>query len=132
MGLLFWKKEENLSLGKLGEKAAAKFLKQKGYKILETNFFNPRGKKLGEIDIIARKNGEIIFVEVKTRLSNGKNILPEENITFKKLYHLNKIARFYIRSKNFWQFPYHFDAVSVWMSPDLKSAKIKHLENIFI
>jgi putative endonuclease len=132
MGLLFWKKEK-LSIGSFGEKVAARYLREKGYKILDLNFKNPSGKRLGEIDIVAKKDGEIVFVEVKTRqIIEGRKILPEENIDTKKLHRLNKIARFYINSNNFRSVPYHFDAISVWASEDQKNAKVKHLENIFI
>ncbi|MCX6765414.1 MAG: YraN family protein [Candidatus Moranbacteria bacterium] len=132
MKLLFWKKEK-LNTGQLGEKIAAEYLKNKGYKVLEKNFKNPLGRRLGEIDIIAKKNGEIVFVEVKTReLSAGDKSLPEENITKAKLHKLNKIALFYIKQENAWDKPYHFDALSVWIGENRKAFKISHLENIFI
>ena len=69
----------NQYLGKFGESEAEHYLKKKRYKILEKNY---RGR-LGEIDIIAEKKKEIIFVEVKTRKSDkfGK---PYEAVDFRK------------------------------------------------
>lgn len=133
MGILFWKNKGNdLPTGAYGERIAAKYLKGKKYKIIEMNFKNPSGRRLGEIDIIAKKGKEIVFVEVKTRRLPGyENTLPEENITPMKLRKLNKAGQFYIRSKNLWDFSYRFDAVSVWIMEDGRKAKIKHIENIF-
>ena len=51
--------------GIIGEKIGQGYLVNKGYKIIETNFYTKRG----EIDIIAQKDNCIIFVEVKTRTS---------------------------------------------------------------
>jgi len=131
--MIFWKKKENANTGSKGEDVAVKFLKGKDYKILARNFKNLRGRQLGEIDIIAEKNKEIIFVEVKTRsLEKYSETLPEENITRSKLHKLSKIANSYIKMNNLWDYPYHFDAISVWLSSDGKTAKVKHIENIFI
>lgn len=130
--MLFWKKEEK-SLGQIGEDAAAKYLKKKGYKILERNYFNKSGRRLGEIDIIAKKEKEIVFVEVKTRLlENDANTLPEENITPQKLRRLTKAANAYIRTKKLWDCPFHFDAISVLYDDENKKDQVRHLENIFI
>ncbi len=73
-----------LEAGKTGEQVAANFLQNNGYKILEMNYKNSLGKRLGEIDIIAedKEAGELVFVEVKTRrLQGNEDTLPEENIT---------------------------------------------------
>jgi putative endonuclease len=133
MGILFWKKkDEGLPLGLYGEKMAAQYLKKKGYQVIERNFKNPYGRRLGEIDIIAKKDSELVFVEVKTReIGEFNKVLPEENITRRKLHRLSKIARFYIQSKNLWDVSYRFDALSVWIDPVSKRVQIKHLENIF-
>jgi putative endonuclease len=131
--MIFWKKKEAKSTGAKGEEIASRFLMEKGYKIISRNFKNYKGRQLGEIDIIAEKNKEIIFVEVKTRnLEKYQETLPEENITFQKLHKLSKIANSYIKINNLWNHPYRFDAVSVWLSGDFKRFKIKHIENIFI
>ncbi len=128
---MFWKNKE-LSLGDFGEKEAKKFLKKKGFKILDLNFQNNKGKRVGEIDIIAKKDGEIVFVEVKTRKIGVNDILPEENITPNKLRKLLRIAQIYLKEKKLAEKPYHFDAVSVLMSAEEKVVEIRHIENIFI
>lgn len=131
MSILFWKKKPK-STGSLGEDLAVKYLKKKGYKIIERNFSNPFGRRLGEIDIIAKKDKGLVFVEVKTIDSEGcEKTLPEEKITPVKLRKLSKAAQFYVKSKNLWDFPYRFDAVSVWIGSDGKTARIKHIESIF-
>jgi putative endonuclease len=133
MGIFFQKnKDNNLSTGAYGEKLAANYLQKNGYEIIETNFKNPYGRRLGEIDIIAKKENILIFVEVKTRrLEGGNSSLPEENITTSKIYKLNKAGQFYIKLNNLWDFPYRFDAISVWLDANNKTAKIKHIDNIF-
>ena len=130
----FSKKEEIKSVGTLGEETAARYLKKKGYKILCRNYKNPFGYRLGELDIIVRNGKEIIFVEVKTRIVadlNLPDILPEEQITRSKLHKLERIASCYLNAKKLKDSPYRFDAVSVWLSENLKEARIKHIDNIF-
>lgn len=131
--MFFWKKKKNLNRGCEGEKIAADYLRKKGYKIIQKNYKNKIGRQIGEIDIIAEKNKEIIFVEVKTReMEKYKETLPEENITPSKIHKLDKIANLYIKANNLWDRNYHFDAVSVWLSEDNKKIELKHIENIFI
>lgn len=73
-------------LGKIGEEEAIKYLKDKGYQILERNYFFKIGKNLkrGEIDIVAKKGETICFVEVKTLKNPKIEIFPEEKINFAK------------------------------------------------
>lgn len=126
-------KSKKISLGEVGEKIAAKYLKKKGYKIIEFNFSNDKGRRMGEIDVIAKDRNMIVFVEVKTRRLSSKNdVLPEESIGIRKLYRLDKIANFYLRKNNLMDSDYRFDAISVWMDEKDKKAKIKHMESIFI
>ena len=78
-------------IGDIGEDAVCQMLIKHGYEILERNF-TVRG---GEIDIIARKNGTIAFVEVKTRkhdpLTSG-----EAAINYNKKKHLIYAAERYL------------------------------------
>jgi len=130
---MFWRKNNDLAFGEAGEKVAAKYLKKKGYKILDFNYCNFKGRRLGEIDIISKDGECFVFVEVKTRkLEKFDGSLPEESINRQKLHKLNKIAQFYLRKNKLLDKNWRFDAVSVWLSDDMKEAKVKHLESIFL
>ncbi|OGM15132.1 hypothetical protein A2V56_00525 [Candidatus Woesebacteria bacterium RBG_19FT_COMBO_42_9] len=76
--------------GDKGEKFAKKFLYERGYKILTTKF----RCRFGEIDIVALKDGVLVFIEVKTRWSEkfGK---PEEAVTPWKLQRIKRTAEYF-------------------------------------
>ena len=79
------------SLGNFGERVAASHLEAKGYEILERNW----SVREGEIDIIAAKPDEIIFVEVRSR--RGRSFgTPEESITGRKAAHVRSAAAAYL------------------------------------
>lgn len=80
-----------MTLGSWGEDAAAKYLKRKGYRILEQNY----RCKLGEMDLIASIRDEIVFIEVKTR-QNQQYGLPCEAVNHSKIRHLKRIASWYL------------------------------------
>ncbi|PID52268.1 MAG: hypothetical protein CR972_03220 [Candidatus Moraniibacteriota bacterium] len=129
--MLFFRQKKK-QIGELGEDYAVAFLRKKGYKILARNWYNPKGKRLGEIDIIAEKDAKLIFVEVKTRdVSGDLHVTPEEQITRMKLQKLQRAAEFYVKQQNLWNQQWQFDAVSVHVC-DKKMVKIDHLENIFL
>lgn len=128
----FFKSKNNTTLGELGESIATKYLKKSGYKILETNFKNDFGKRLGEIDIIAQNDNELVFVEVKTRIASNKAlIIPEENISRNKLHKLGKIIAYYIKRNNLWDKTYRIDAISLLIDKNNRKYSLKHLKNIF-
>ena len=121
------------TIGETGEQVAANFLRKKGYEILDMNFQNDSGRRLGEIDIIAKDNAnnELVFVEVKTRdYQKYGQTLPEENITYQKMHKLAKIAVVYLRQKHLTDYAYRFDAISVWLDHTTRTAKIKHIESL--
>jgi len=112
-------------LGDFGEKIAIKFLKNKGYKILEQNF----KRKWGEIDIIGKKKRKIIFFEVKAIIKN-KNFFPEDQITPKKKRQLLKIAQIYLsENKISLNSKYQIDIIAIEISPNFKKAKVRHYQN---
>lgn len=118
---------ENKKFGQYGEKLAAKFLKRKGYKILQRNYFT----KFGEIDIIARDGSELVFVEVKTR-SDQLYGNPENAIDEQKLHHLQRMAQIYVLEKNLGNIPIRIDAVSVFIDLVMKEKVIEHFINISV
>ena len=74
-------------LGSLGERIVADALAQRGHKILGRNVRT----RFGEIDLIARTDTTVLFVEVKTRTSRNFG-LPEEAVGYKKRLHLSRCA----------------------------------------
>ncbi|MEI8103905.1 MAG: YraN family protein [Candidatus Moraniibacteriota bacterium] len=122
------------SIGMRGEEWAQTYLKRKGYQILATNYTNPLGRRLGEIDIVAQDSDTIVFIEVKTRIADPRSpeiLIPEENITRAKLHKLTKIAEFYLRDSKQFDTPHRFDALALVYSPRDKKVSVKHIENMF-
>jgi len=111
-----------LETGRAGEDEAVNFLKRKRYKILERNFRT----KFGEIDIIAKKGKEIIFIEVKTRKTTEFGY-PEEAIDKEKQEHIKKVASYYIQKKKV-KNPIAFEVLSVLIKGEEKEIKIIPLE----
>jgi putative endonuclease len=110
-------------LGVEGEKIAKKHLLEKGYIILQENW---RFKKY-EVDIIAKKNDQIIFVEVKTR-SSAEFGDPELFVTKQKQRFLIAAANEYLVSNNI-DLECRFDIISVLQLNNTFS--VKHLEGAF-
>lgn len=109
--------------GKAGEEQAARFLTEKGYEILTRNYRHQHA----EIDLIARKDKLLVFVEVKTRtnLSFGQ---PEEFVSYAKTRLVMKAAEHYIYASN-WPYDVRFDIVSVTISHN--QIQVKHIEDAF-
>lgn len=119
-------------IGKAGEDQALFYLEQAGYRILDRNYANEKGIRLGEIDIIAEKEKKIVFVEVKAAfIDTGRSErLPEWQITPAKLRKMEKAATLYLKEKRLLGREYYFDAVSVTFFRG-KEPEIRHLDHIF-
>ena len=113
----------NITIGKKGEEIACNFLKEKGYKIIETN---KRFSKYCEIDIIAEDKDFLVFCEVKTRKNNICGS-PFEAITKSKYQNIKKGIFFYLQENNKKYKNFRIDAISIVLMPELE---IKHLKNI--
>lgn len=121
-------------LGKQGETIAADYLLRNGYEILETNFQNNLGYRVGEIDIIAREyeTGEIAFVEVKTRKRGSwGSSNPELAITHAKYKKLTRIMGRFLRQKNLEDTPHRLDAIAIEMNLETRKARLRHLKYIY-
>ena len=116
--------DQEILLGRKGESHAASFLAAKGFRILARNMATP----VGEIDIVARHKEFLVFVEVKTRISEEPT--PEEQINPHKMNQLTKAAKFYLSRYPPPMPPARFDVVSiVW--PQGGSPAVKHFEHAF-
>jgi putative endonuclease len=111
-------------LGATGEKLARDFLKKKGYKIREANY---RCRE-GEIDIVAQKKDCLVFVEVRTKTSNGFGS-PEESVTFAKKERLISSALSYLSEHQDLPESWHIDFVAVELDQNGKAKRIELIEN---
>ncbi|MEA3297960.1 MAG: YraN family protein [Chloroflexota bacterium] len=111
-------------VGRLGERLAAKFLRRRGYHIIETNF-RCRG---GEIDIIARQRDCLVFIEVRTRSSSSFGS-PEESVTQAKRSKLIFTALTYISSHSKLPEQWRIDVVAVEVDAQGQARRIEIIEN---
>ena len=84
---------DSLDLGKRGEVLAWGFLQKQGYSILEKNYRT----RFGEMDVVAEKQGMLIFLEVKTRQNNLFG-LPAEAVDWRKRQKLARVAEAFIQA----------------------------------
>ncbi len=112
------------NLGQRGENLAARYLRDNGFKIIARNF----RCELGEVDIIARHEGVLVFVEVKTRAYDDPT--PEDQVNQEKRHRLTKAAKLYLSRYGSPQPAARFDVVAiVW--PRGRDAQIRHTANAF-
>ncbi len=117
--------KDRISLGKLGENLAAKYLKKHGTKVIKLNY----RQKSGEIDIIARDKKTLVFVEVKTRKSTRFG-QPFEAVTPKKQAQISRVALDYITRNKLSDQAVRFDVISILITENGKP-QIEHLQNCF-
>lgn len=129
-------------LGDIGENAVTALYEHEGFAILDRNYL----RKWGELDIIAKKEGKIHFIEVKSisyeiskPIESGfshenKDIFrPEDNLHPEKLKRLKRAIQTYIIDKHVsddtqWQ----FDVATVRVDQDKKLCKVNILENLIL
>ncbi|RLA78466.1 MAG: YraN family protein [Deltaproteobacteria bacterium] len=105
-------REGRKELGFTGEELAVKYLRKRGYKILERNYRCP----LGEIDAVALKDGFLVFVEIKTRRTSLFGP-PQEAVDARKRKKLKHLALHYLSEKRLGErLPLRFDVVAVDLS----------------
>ena len=114
-----------VSTGNRGEALACEYLKKQGYKILERNW----RIKGGEIDIVAKDREYLVFIEVKTRWSHEYG-LPAESMTWWKIRHLLKTAKFYLQRIGWGDGPYRLDFVSIDYADSPSKPEIELIKNI--
>ena len=114
--------ETTKSIGNKGEKIAVKYLKKKGYVIIDKNY----STEVGEIDIICANDGCLIFVEVKCRISDEHGFVADA-VNYHKRKKINQVASQYIARFKMFDYPVRFDVVEVYT----KENRVVHIENAF-
>jgi len=110
--------------GALGERIARDFLGENGYEILENNYRCPEG----EIDIIAKQEDTLVFIEVRTKRSRQFGS-PEESITPVKREKLRTLAQYYRQEHENLPLNWRIDVVAIEMEKSCEVTRIEIIEN---
>lgn len=111
--------------GILGEKLAVSLLQQRGYHIIECNYYS----RYGEIDIVAQQQTMLVFVEIKMRYSSLFG-LPEEAFTAKKQERLRKTIYQYLEEKQLGKADWRCDLVVIELEADNTVRREEIFENV--
>jgi putative endonuclease len=120
--------------GREGERAAEKYLKKHGYRVVARNVTYPEG----EVDLVAleKKSGAVCFVEVRSRavaVGRAPRISPEESVTPAKRRRIIYAARKYLAGRRgVGERVIRFDVVAVrFAGDDRRQPDIRHYPNAF-
>ena len=112
-------------IGTAGEKQAVEFLISNGYEIINTNFHSP----YGEIDIIAKYSGTLVFTEVKTRSTDLDSAL--NSISISKRIKISKTASYFLsKNRSYEDMFTRFDVIIIITNKTYTS--LKHIKEAFI
>ena len=97
------------SIGTKKEDAAARYIQENGGRVTDRNFRS----RMGEIDIVARDEGAVCFIEVKYRKTGAKGH-PAEAVDSRKQYTICRTADYYRMVRHLPEdIPYRFDVISI-------------------
>ncbi len=124
---------EHNEIGKIGENITTEFLMKQGFSIVERNY----RIRQGELDIVARKDDVLHFVEVKSiKVRDCSHITdltisPEDNLTLHKWSKLLVAVESYLRSQNVpHETKYQIDLACVYIDTEKREGRVKLLLNI--
>lgn len=114
-------------LGALAESCAAQYLENKNYRVVTRNYRKP----WGEVDIIAEKEGIVVFVEVKANRKEIAGFEPELRVNPYKQHKMVRIAKTFLSDYSFpADQPWQMDVLAVTFAAEKGVAKIRHYKNI--
>ncbi len=115
------------STGERGEKLAAIYLQQRGYRVVSRNWRNPRDRR-DELDLVCTDGEVLVFIEVKAR-DAGALVSGYHTVDTRKKKVVRRTAVAYMRRLRTRPHTYRFDIVEVEMGPGRK-VEVRHFENI--
>lgn len=111
-------------LGKEGELIAERYLRKKGYRLVERNYRSP----VGELDLIALDRRVIVFVEVKTR-SDDRFGVPLESVHRRKQQKMIRTALFFLSQHRLHHREARFDVIGISFAG--REPMLEHIQNAF-
>lgn len=120
-------------IGDIGEKAAKDYLRKKGFTIVDSNV----RRKLGEIDIVARKQGTLHFVEVKAltcrelpeTFLNDDRYDPSMHLHEAKVRKVARMSEWYVYERG-WEGEWQVDGLLIWLRLRDGASRVEHLEQL--
>ncbi len=112
-------------IGNDAEDLACEFLEQKGWEILDRNYYSGHS----EIDIIAKDGMFTVFLEVKMRSSTQFG-QPFEQVTEAKVEHIFKAAEAWTIEHGLQNSPMRFDVIGILKLKN-KEPKINHIPDAY-
>ena len=113
----------NRILGDEGERAAARYLRQQGYRVITRGYRTSRG----EIDLIAREGNVLVLIEVKTRRGGQ----PAEAVTLEKQRRLINVALQFLKRHRLLEQRCRFDVIAIVWADSSGEPVIEHIRNAF-
>jgi putative endonuclease len=137
-------KTERRRLGDIGESIACEFLKRRGFTILDRNYL----RKWGELDIVAKRNNIMHFVEVKSvscvtlqnvmkdnrqvaHVTSNNEYRPEENLHPAKLKRLVRTMQLYMLEKNL-NDDFQLDLITIKIDEKARKGRAELIENVIV
>lgn len=120
-------KDSRKSVGAYGERLAAELLREKGYRIVRSNW----RCRTGELDLIAEDGAVLVFVEVRTRRLTGTFGTPEESVNVRKQRQIRETANMYLYACNAFERKLRFDVVAVYLDADGALVRMEHIQEAF-
>lgn len=115
-----------LSFGEQGERAAAGYLRRRGYRIVASR----QRMRYGEIDLIAVDVKTIVFIEVKSRRSS-RHSRPALAVDHRRRGRLTRAALAFLKAHGLFAYPSRFDIVEVVWPHEADAPQITHHRNAF-
>jgi putative endonuclease len=112
--------------GNRSERAAARFLRRLGYRILVRNYICP----IGELDLVALDGSFVVFVEIRSTASNDLN-RPAVSVDAIKQRRLTNLALHFLQKNRLLNYPVRFDVIALSWPAEKKNARMIHYPNAF-
>lgn len=106
------KRDDRRSIGVYGEAQAVDYLLRQGYEILGRNW----RCRSGELDIIAKLDGTIVIVEVRTRRASGRFGTAAESVDYRKQHRVRSIAEVFLSVNKLHGCPVRFDVIAITLA----------------
>ena len=115
-------KQSTRKTGADSEQAACEFLLSLGYEIIQRNYYC----RDGELDIVARIDSELAFVEVKSIVEQPE-VSPFELLSKLKLRRVERSIEYWLMENQCQSAAWHFEYIAVVLTEDLQVKQIEHI-----